>query len=226
MYHIAQKFSTDVNAIRAYNQGTDLNTIYLGQVICIPISNMATSQTHITKATLDLNNLLRMLWEQHVYWTRLVILSIVFGLPDIDLVTNRLLRNPKDFAAALRMFYGDAAAAKFENLFTNHLTIAADLVKAAKAGKTTAAADAEKRWYANADQIALFLASINPHWSEQEWRRLLYNHLAMTKNEAVDYLTHNYAESITTFYSIEKEALEMADLMIRGLVQQFLHQFT
>ena len=85
-----------------------------------------------------------MLWEQHVVWTRLTIISIVFSLPDVDLLTNRLLRNPKDFEALLRPLYGDRVASWFADLFTSHLVIAAELVNAAKAGDTRAAMGSRK----------------------------------------------------------------------------------
>jgi hypothetical protein len=177
--------------------------------------------TVISETQAGLNNYLRLLWEQHVIWTRLTILSIVFGLPDVDLVTKRLLRNPKDFATVLKPLYGEQAATRFDNLFTSHLVIAAELVKAAKAGDNRAAADAEKRWYANADEIAAFLASINPYWSEQEWKAMLHQHLALTKTEAVNMLTGKYAEGVTIFDQIEKQALEMADVMTYGIINQF-----
>ena len=155
----------------------------------------------------------------------MVILSMAFGLPDTEFVTNRLLRNPKDFEAALRQYYGGNVAAKFAELFTSHLTIAAELVQAAKAGDSAAATDAEKRWYANADQIAAFLGSINPYWSAQEWQKMLYDHLAMTKDEAVDILTQKYADSINMFENIERQALDMADMMTQGIVKQFPQYF-
>lgn len=179
----------------------------------------------ISKAQLGLNNHLRSLWEQHVFWTRLTIISIAFSLPDVDLVTNRLLRNPQDFAALLRPLYGDRIASRFADLFTSHLVIAAELVKAAKAGDTKAAADAEKRWYANADEIAAFLGSINPFWSEHQWRTMLHEHLALTKSEAVNILTGKYAEGIAVFDQIEKQALEMADVMTCGIIWQFPNSF-
>jgi hypothetical protein len=112
------------------------------------------------------------------------------------------------------LFYGEDVVNNFVNLFTQHLAIAAELVKAA-------AADAEKRGYANADQIAKFFASINPYWSEQEWKRMLYDHLAMTKNEAVYMLNKQYADSINIFDKIEQEALNMADTMTQGIVKMF-----
>lgn len=172
-----------------------------------------------------LNNQMRLLWEQHVYWTRLAISGAVFHSPDSASSTARLLRNPNDFADALTPFYGKAAAAQFARLLTEHLTIASELVTAAADGKNQEAADAEKRWYDNADQIALFLSSLNPYWTAREWQEMLYSHLAMTKQEALCFITGNYAESVAVFDRIEQEALEMADRMTEGITAQFSFLF-
>lgn len=161
--------------------------------------NYSPAPTKVTKPEVDLTNALRMLWEQHVAWTRMTIISIIAGLPDVGLVTNRLLRNPIDLEEALKLFYGDRITSKLRNLFKGHLVTAAELVKAAKAGNKEAAANAEKKWYANADRIANFLGRINPYWSQDGWKALLHEHLALTKSEAVDILTGNYEEGINVY---------------------------
>ena len=79
-----------------------------------------------------LMNQLRQLWGQHVYWTRFAIISTAADLDDSDPVTKRLLRNPKDFAKLFAPIFGMKTAKRFEELFTWHLLIAADLVNAAK----------------------------------------------------------------------------------------------
>ncbi|HBR03551.1 MAG TPA: acetylglutamate kinase, partial [Ruminiclostridium sp.] len=142
-----------------------------------------------------------------------------------EFVAKRLLRNPTDFAMVLREFYGEDVVSKFVELFTSHLKIAAELVEAGKAGNSSAAADAERRWYVNANQIANFLNSINPYWSVQEWQKLLYDHLAMTKEEAVHMLGQKYEDSIRIFDEIEQQALLMADTMTQGIVKLFSQQF-
>lgn len=169
----------------------------------------------------DLRNKFRLLWEQHVYWTRMVILSIAFASPDLSANTNRLLRNPTDFARVFRRYYGKAVANEFERLLRDHLDIAAELVTAAKNGNTKVAADAEKRWYANADEIVRFLRKINPYWRVKEMRAMWYKHLALTKQEAVTILEGNYEDSIAVFDQIEKEALKMADEFACGIIEQF-----
>ena len=155
----------------------------------------------------------------------MVLLGLVFDLPDTNAATARLFRNPSDFKSILKLFYGDGIAGDFAELFASHLALAAELVRAAKAGNHAAAADAEARWYQNADQIAAFLGSINPYWSAIEWQKMLYDHLAMTKTEAVDLLTQKYEDSIALLEHIEREALVMADRMTQGIAKQFSQYF-
>lgn len=179
----------------------------------------------LTTAEAGLKACFRMLWEQHVYWTRMTIISIVFNLPDLEATTNRLLRNAPDFAKIFRSFYGRRTAAEIERLFTDHLTIAAALVTAAKAGDTRAAQAAERRWYQNADDIVDLLNEINPHWPVDEMRRMWREHLRLTKSEAVQMINRNYTKSIAIFDKVEIQALMMADAFSNGIIQQFPEKF-
>lgn len=52
---------------------------------------------------------MRSLWEQHVAWTRLAIISIVFNLPDINVTVGRLLQNATHMGLSLEPFYGEDA---------------------------------------------------------------------------------------------------------------------
>lgn len=174
-----------------------------------------------SQAVTNLRECLRLLWEQHVYWTRMTIISIAMGLPDEEPTTGRLLRNVPDFAGLFDCFYGREIAAEFSRLFKSHLTIAAELVKAAKAGNVKVAADAERRWYENGDEIVCFLSRINPFWPVRSMRPMWYEHLALTKEEAVARLGKNYAKDIERFDRIEEEAMLMADEFARGLICQF-----
>lgn len=170
-----------------------------------------------TKDQVCLMNLLRQLWVEHVLWTRFFIISTIEDLKDLNDVTNRLLQNPGDFARVLSAYYDPQIVSAFQQLFTEHLLIAAELVQAAKKNDEKAVMDARQKWYANADQIAYFLASINPYWDKNEWRRLLYDHLAMTEQEAVLRLNGKFQEDIQNFDSIQNEAMAMADYMFCGL---------
>ena len=167
------------------------------------------------------------LWEEHVAWTRLTIISLVdIKDPTETIATeNRLLRNTKDMAEVCRMFYGEEAATKFDELMTEHLTTAAELVQAAVTEDNTQADDAEKRWYKNADEIAATLNMLNPNWEEKEMKNMLYDHLRLTKAEAVARLTKDYVTDISTYDEIEKQARMMADGFSHGIIMQFPDKF-
>ncbi len=164
---------------------------------------------------------LQRLWIEHVLWTRAFIISTAFSLPDLNYTTNRLLRNPTDFANVLRPLYGDSIAKRFEELLREHLLIASQLVNAAKEGDTQSVAQQRMKWYANADSIAAFLGGINPYWKVNTWRALLYDHLKMTENEAIQILQGQYDASITQYDDIQSEAIQMAQEMVNGIARQF-----
>ena len=92
----------------------------------------------------------------------MTITSIVFNLPDLPSVQARLLQNATDLGNCIRPFYGDQLADRYAELIKEHLVLAAELVTAAVKGDSKKADEKEKEWYRNADDIAIFLSSINP----------------------------------------------------------------
>src|SRR5215208_2920165 len=121
---------------------------------------------------------MRKLWEDHITWTRVFIISAAADLPDKGAATERLLQNQVDIGNAVKPYYGDAAGDKLTTLLKEHITTAAELVAAAKANDQAKMADANKRWFANADAIAAFLSGANPKsWSPAEMRQMMREHL-------------------------------------------------
>lgn len=171
---------------------------------------------------LEVYNVLSRLWIEHVLWTRGYIKSQINNLADLEEVTKRLLRNPADFADVLEQFYGEDNAALFEALFTEHVIIASEIIKAVINNDVNTFEEKEKEWYANADEISLFLAGINPNWDDEMWKNMFYEHLDMTQNQFLLMLNSHYADSITQYDFIQDEALIMADYMACGIIQQFL----
>ena len=168
---------------------------------------------------------MRVLWEEHVVWTRMLIISIAGNLSDTQPVTERLLRNYDDMEEAFLPYYGEEAAKEYGGLVEDHLLIAADLVKAAKAGNSTAVADATMQWYQNADNISIFLNETNPSWGLNETKAMWYNHLNLTKQEAVARLNKNYTADIDLFDTIRRQAAGMAGDQTQGIVEQFPDKF-
>ncbi len=77
---------------------------------------------------------MRVLWEDHITWTRLAIISLTTGSPDTEATVGRLLRNQTDIGNAVKPFYGKAAGNALTAKLREHILIAADVIAAAKAG--------------------------------------------------------------------------------------------
>ena len=170
---------------------------------------------------------MRSLWEDHVAWTRLFIVSAAAGLPDAGATAERLLRNQDAIGEAIRPFYGADAAARLTALLRQHIAVAAELVTAAKTGDTAAAAAAAGRWYANADAIADFLSAANPaNWPRATLRAEMRHHLDLTLREAQARLAGDWAADIAAYDAARTHILAMADVLAAGIVAQFPRQFS
>lgn len=178
-----------------------------------------------SKAQVELWNKNRLLWQQHVTWTRMAITAIVFKVPDLRYVLARLLRNATDMGDALKPYYGEEIGNAYRDLIAEHLMLAADLVTAAANGETEKAEQIEAKWYRNADEIAEFLNRINPYIDKEAMRKMLYSHLALTKLEAVCMIQKNFELEVQVFDRIEAEALMMADMISDGIFKQFPYMF-
>ena len=169
---------------------------------------------------------MRKLWEDHITWTRLAIVSLSNDLPDTGPTVQRLLQNQDDIGDAIKPFYGDAAGEQLSALLRDHILIAAEIIQAAKNGDTAAQKDAITRWYANADDIAVFLNSANPkNWPLEDMKAMMREHLDLTLQEAVAYLNGDHAASIAAYDQIHLQALDMADMLSAGIVKQFSQKF-
>ena len=170
----------------------------------------------------DLHNAMRKLWEDHITWTRLYIVSAVARLPDAGTAAQRLLQNQADIGVAIKPFYGDAAGERLTALLRQHILTAADLVTAAKAGNQPAVQAASARWYANADSIAAFLSAANPtNWPEAVLRENMHHHLDLTLAEATARLKGDWAADVAAYDAIHAHILQLADVLSAGIAAQF-----
>jgi hypothetical protein len=173
-----------------------------------------------------LREAMRKLWEDHITWTRLFIISAVADLPDKAATTERLLQNQVDIGNAIKTYYGDAAGEKLTALLKEHIITAAELVAAANAGDTAKMEDTRKRWYANANEIANFLSGANPKaWPPVEMKHMMHEHLDMTTAEVVARLKGDWAGDVKAYENIHGQILQMADMLSEGIISQFPKKF-
>jgi hypothetical protein len=170
---------------------------------------------------------MRKLWEDHVTWTRLFIVSAAAGLPDKDATTERLLQNQTDIGNAVADFYGRPAGDKLTALLKDHILIAADIVTAAKAGDNTKVASSNKKRHDNAAEIATFLHGANPkQWPTATLQNAMNMHIDQTLDEATHQLKGDYAASVKDYERLVQHIVGMADVLSNGIIAQFPSKFT
>ena len=170
----------------------------------------------------DLRSDMRKLWEDHVTWTRLFIVSALADLPDKQATTDRLLKNQVDIGNAIKPFYGDAAGNKLSALLKDHILIAADIVADAKTGDTTKLGTDKARWVANADDIAGFLSAANPkNWPAADMKKMMREHLDATTAELMARINKDWAADVAAYEKVHAQILHMADMLTDGIAKQF-----
>ena len=184
-----------------------------------------TGEMVCNKSVVDLRMGMRKLWEDHIIYTRNYIISALAGLEDTGKIAERLLRNQDDIGDAIKPVYGDAAGGKLASLLRDHIMVATEVVKAAKMGNKEELAKANKKWEANADDIATFLSGANPNWPKQDLVNMLYKHLALTTGEVVSRLNKDWAADITYYDKGHEHMLMFADTLTDGIVKQFPDKF-
>lgn len=185
----------------------------------------AAATAKVTRKELALRNSMRALWEDHITWTRLAVISLTTGSPDTQATVARLLQNQTDIGNAVKPFYGKAAGDELTKQLRAHILIAADVIAAAKAGDQAKLADAQARWQQNADDIATLLSRVNPNWKLGAMKAMLAEHLKLTTEEAVARLQGDWAADVAAYDRVHQHALGMADALSAGLVKQFPKRF-
>ena len=224
LYNLAILYGTTVQDIMNTNLGLNPYNLRVGQQIYIyPYSN--NNDYWVSKNQVHLMENMNLAWLDHVFWTRLFLISVADSLGDLEATKTRLLENPRDIANVFRRYYGNNFANNIQKLLTEPLVIGGDLIVALKNKNDKLAQELNTKWYKNADDMAVTFSSINPFYPKEEVRNMLYEHLRLTTNEVSARLKKDYAADIKAYDLVQKEALQMAKFFVDGIVRQFADLF-
>jgi hypothetical protein len=180
----------------------------------------------LTARQVAFHDAMRTLWDDHVTWTRLAIVSFAAGLPDLQATEARLLRNQADIGNAIKPYYGRAAGDRLTALLREHILGAVTLLQAAKAGDDARIATASAAWYANGNEVADFLHAANPaNWPRAAARSMMKGHLDQTLAQAQHRLQGRFAADARDYDVIHRHILVMADTLSAGIIRQFPQRF-
>ena len=111
-----------------------------------------------TAAQVAFHDQMRKLWEDHVTWTRLAIVTFADGSAGFDATAGRLLQNQADLGDAIKPFYGEAAGDQLTALLRDHITIAVEVLQAAN--NVVSAAYLDQRTLDRKTKELLFICSL------------------------------------------------------------------
>ena len=168
---------------------------------------------------------MRKLWTDHVVWTRDYIVAAVGDQPDAQAAATRLMKNQDDIGGAVAKYYGDSAGRQLTSLLKQHISIAVDLIKAAKAGDKAAQQQADTKWQNNGEEIADFLSKANPNWPRATLADMMKKHLSTTTDEVVARLSKKWDDDARAFDAVYDHILHMSDALSDGIVKQFPEKF-
>ena len=214
-------------AALAFSSGTDMAQAH-GNHAQAPMKMTMTghSSSAETAKAVALRTDMRKLWEDHITWTRLAIISLESGTPDTNATVARLLRNQVDIGNAIKPYYGKAAGNELTKQLRAHILIAAGVIAAAKAGDSPKLADAQARWLKNADKIATVLHTVNRrYWKLGAMKAEMHRHLDLTTQEAVARLQGNWVADVAAYDKVHQHILHMSDMLAQGITKQFPARF-
>ena len=175
---------------------------------------------------LAVNQTMRKLWADHMYWT-LATVDAYFNNPEtVDLKLKRLLANQDEIGAAIVPFYGREAGNALTELLHGHINGAVPVLKAAKEDDKADLDVALRDWYKNAKEIAEFLSNANPdNWPPSATEPALKMHIDHTVDYSVNILKDDYKSAINGFEEALNHMLVLGDILTDGLAAQFPKQF-
>ena len=174
------------------------------------------NQNSCSTIYVNLRDQMRNLWLEHVYWTREYIIANLEDSCNVKMVAERLLQNQKDLGKFFAQYFGVNVGNEVEDLLTEHILIAVDIINAAKTKSHKLDAYIRK-WYKNADEIAAALAGLKVGTYE-ELKAMMNEHLYLTIEEVKGRLRGDGSD-ILAFEKVRNEILVMADNLTNGVAR-------
>jgi hypothetical protein len=179
-----------------------------------------------SSAAVELRDGMRKLWADHMQWTYATVDAFFHNADSVEPTMDRLLANQADIGAAIVPFYGQEAGDQLTELLTTHINEAVPVLQAAQSADDPALQAALDDWYANAQDVADFLAGADPdNWPQSATRPALEMHIDQTTAYAVDLLQGDYAKAIEDYDAAFDHMLGLADTLTSGIVDQFPDRF-
>lgn len=162
--------------------------------------------------------MLRKLFTDHALYTKFYIESALQSLPDLDVITTRLLQNQTDIGNFVKPIIGEQNGNILAELLKEHILAAADAVNAVKGGNKTTIDDVVKKVFNNSTQVSKFLSYLNPEKLPYDTVLKMFN---MHNQYVIDMTTAHsqkkYDKEIKLFDEYYDQILDFSDTLNSAL---------
>jgi hypothetical protein len=165
------------------------------------------------------------MWNQIAQWTRALVHSYLFDLPNLGAVSDKLYSLPGNFNDILACYFGAENSQAFVDLLTAFIYSGARTTEGMRNGDQDQVSADVEQWYAAADRIALLLSSLNVYWDENQWQNLLYQYIQKKVEEITAVMNGDFNRDNELYDFIENLTSLMGSYMARGILAISQYQY-
>ena len=141
---------------------------------------------------------------------------------DLDKYNKLWYKNADEIADFLSSANSNLSNSELKDMLHKHLEfVTAQVVDSAKSNNKADLDKYNKLWYKNADDIADFLSSANPNWSNSELKDMLHKHLDIITSQVAARINKNWKADVEASDKGEDHMVKFADVLSDGIAKQF-----
>ena len=160
----------------------------------------------------------RVLWTDHVSYTRNAITSIIATLSDVGAVSARLIKNQEDIGTFISPYYSTQEVFTLVDLLKTHITIAVDVVNEVEG--------AEANWRMNGNDIVMQMSHMNKlFWPVSSISPMWTTHLDLTIEQIKARKKSEWDIDIAAYDRNHSHMLKFSDVFSDGIVYQNMDKF-
>ncbi len=169
----------------------------------------------------DLHEVLRLILIQIITWSRFYIISKLSNINDIEIVKNRLFEISRSLSNIFKIYYGANFGKTIEDLIFNYLKNLTLLIDALAEKNTIAEKTYQELLKNTIQSLANELSQKNPYWNQYEIENLFSQQKDLILNEVTKRINKDYVSDIYQYDNIIYHSLMLADILWKGLLNQF-----
>ena len=174
---------------------------------------------YITYGQMNLINDFRAHWTELGIWARSYMVSTITGFSNLAAISNRLYRIPKELGEMFEPYFGMEISEQFQQLLLLYVVHVQTLISAINSRDQQAADAAAVMLYNSSDDIADFLARVNPYWNKSQWQSFFNRLNEMIILEMIAILSGEYEKELDIRDRIFRHSLIMGDYMASGVIK-------